>query len=138
MSSALKGIGALIVALVVWFVVATAVHRLMCALWPAYALATPLLNFTLPMKVARLSLGALSTLIAAAAARRMSAVTWLPLALGCVLLALFLPEHYRLWNRFPVWYHLTFLLTIIPAVLVGALLPALGNKDINMGNSALR
>ena len=120
MSSTLKGIGAFVVALVVWFVVATIVHRTMCALWPAYALATPLLTFTLPMKVARLSLGALSTLIAAATARRLSAARWLPLVLGCALLLLFLPEHYRIWNRLPVWYHLTFLCSLIPLTLLGA------------------
>lgn len=119
MFAILKGIGALVVALVVWFVVVTAVHRLICAVWPAYAVATPLLNFTLPMKIARLSLGAVSTLIAAAAARRMSAAAWVPVLLGCALLALFLPEHYRLWNRFPVWYHLTFLGSLIPLALLG-------------------
>jgi hypothetical protein len=120
MSSIFKGVGALIVALVVWFVVATLVHRLMCMLWPAYAQATPLLTFTLPVKIARLSLGALSTLIAAASARRLSAARWLPLVLGCALLALFVPEHYRLWNRLPVWYHLTFLCSLIPLALLGA------------------
>lgn len=109
----------MIVALVVWFVVATAVHRSMCLLWPAYALATPLLNFTLPMKIARLSLGALCTLIAAATARRLSAARWLPVVLGCALLVLFLPGHYRLWNRFPVWYHLSFLGSLIPLTLLG-------------------
>lgn len=123
MSSTLKAIGALVVALVVWFVVATVVHRLMCMLWPGYAQATPLLTFTLPMKIARLSLGALSTLIAAAAARRLSAARWLPFVLGCALLALFLPEHYKLWNRLPVWYHLTFLCSLIPLALLGARLP---------------
>jgi hypothetical protein len=123
MTSILKSIGALIVALVVWFVVATAIHRLMCVLWPAYAVATPLLDFTLPMKIARLSLGALSTVIAAASARRMSAAPWLPAVLGCALLALFLPEHYKLWNRLPVWYHLTFLCSLIPLALLGANLP---------------
>jgi hypothetical protein len=123
--SILRGIGALIVALVVWFVVATAIHRLMCALWPAYAVATPLLNFTLPMKIARLSLGAASTLIAAATARRLSAASWLPVVLGCALLVLFLPEHYRIWNRLPVWYHLTFLCSLIPLALLGARLPRL-------------
>jgi len=120
MSSTLKGIGAFVVALVVWFVVATIVHRLMCALWPAYALATPLLTFTLPMKIARLLLGALSTLVAAATARRLSAARWLPLVLGCALLLLFLPEHYRIWDRLPVWYHLTFLCSLIPLTLLGA------------------
>ncbi len=120
MSSTLKGIGAFVVALVVWFVVATIVHRLMCMLWPAYAQATPLLTFTLPMKIARLSLGALSTLIAAATARRLSDARWLPFLLGFALLVLFLPEHHRIWNRLPVWYHLTFLCSLIPLTLLGA------------------
>ena len=124
MSAILKGIGALIVALVVWFGVATAVHRSMCLLWPAYALATPLLNFTLPMKIARLSLGALCTLIAAATARRLSAARWLPVVLGCSLLVLFLPAHYSLWNRLPVWYHLSFLGSLVPLALLGSRLPS--------------
>ena len=124
MSAIVKGIGALILALVVWIVVATAIHRLMCVLWPAYAEATPLLNFTLPMKIARLSLGAFCTLIAGATARRLSAARRLPVVLGCVLLAFFLPEHYRLWSRFPVWYHLTFLLSLVPLTVLGARFPS--------------
>jgi len=120
MSTAMKGIGALIAALVVWFIAATVIHRLMCVMWPAYAAATPLLNFTLPMKVARLSLGAGCTLIAAVTARRLSAARWVPTALGCALLLLFLPGHYMIWNRLPVWYHLTFLCSLIPLALLGA------------------
>ena len=54
-----------------------------------------------------------------------------PLMVGSVVFAMFLPVHIAIWSKFPVWYHLTFLLTIIPAVLVGALLPPLGNKDLN-------
>jgi len=37
-------------------------------------------------------------------------------------LAAFLPVHYSLWNRFPIWYHLVFLISIIPLVLLGALM----------------
>ena len=40
--------------------------------------------------------------------------------------------------NFPLWYHLTFLLTIIPAVLVGALLPPRRNKHLNEVYSAPR
>src|ERR1700749_4308475 len=119
MSSILKAIGALIVALIVWFVAATVIHRLMCALWPAYAVATPLLIFTLPMKIARLALGAFCTVIAAAIARRINSARWLPAFLGCALLFLFLPEHLKIWNRLPVWYHLTFLCSLIPLALLG-------------------
>ena len=124
MSAILKGIGALFVGLIVWFVIATVVHRLMCVLWPAYAVATPLMTFTLPMKIARLTLGAFCTLIAGATARRMSTAGWLPAALGCALLVLFVPGHYRIWSHFPLWYHLTFLLSLIPLAILGARFPS--------------
>ena len=44
---------------------------------------------------------------------------------------LFAPWHIANWSKFPAWYHMTFLLTILPAVLVGALLPPRRNKDLN-------
>jgi uncharacterized protein (DUF983 family) len=44
---------------------------------------------------------------------------WAPWAVGLIMLALFLPEHIRLWNSFPVWYHLTFLVTLAPLVALG-------------------
>jgi len=116
----LRAIGVLFLALIVWMVVATAGHRLMFVVWPAYAEATPLFSFTLAMKVFRLSLGAVSTLAAAAVARRLSAAPWLPVALGCLLVALFVPQHYFLWSRFPVWYHVTFLASLIPLTVLGA------------------
>jgi hypothetical protein len=48
-----------------------------------------------------------------------------------LVLAMFAPWHIANWSKFPAWYHLTFLLTIIRAVLVGALLPRRRNKDLN-------
>ena len=38
---------------------------------------------------------------------------------GVVLLAAFIPEHITLWEKFPVWYHLTFLLSLIPLTFAG-------------------
>jgi len=55
-----------------------------------------------------------------------------------VVLAMFVPLHIAIWSKFPVWYHLTFLLTIIPAVLVGALLPPRRNQDLNEAYSGPR
>ena len=63
---------------------------------------------------------------------------WAPSIVGGVVLAMFLPLHIAIWSKFPAWYHLTFLLTIIPAVLVGAMLPARRNKDLNEVYSAPR
>jgi hypothetical protein len=91
-----------------------------CVAWPAYAVATSTLSFTLPMKIARLALSTLCTLLAGAIARRLSPARWLPVAVGCVLIVLFLPEHYLIWSHLPVWYHLTFLGSLIPLAVIGS------------------
>jgi hypothetical protein len=31
---------------------------------------------------------------------------------GLALMGLFTPVHYWMWSKFPVWYHLTFLLSL--------------------------
>ena len=51
-----------------------------------------------------------------------------PLIVGTVVLTMFLPVHIAIWSKFPAWYHLVFLLTIIPAVLAGALLQRSGTR----------
>jgi len=119
----LKTVGAVIAALVTWFFVATAVNLALRAWWPHYHEAEIAFNFTLAMKLTRLVLGAISTLSAGFVAAwigkgRMSAVT----LTGIVLLALFIPGHYRIWDKFPVWYHLTFLVSLLPLTLLGAAL----------------
>jgi uncharacterized protein (DUF983 family) len=46
-----------------------------------------------------------------------------------ILLAIFLPAHYRLWEKFPLWYHLTFLGSLILLTLLGARLKSLVLKS---------
>jgi hypothetical protein len=116
-----KIVVAVIAALVTWFSVATVVNLALRAFWPHYHEAELAFNFTLAMKVARLVLGAISTLGAGFVAAwidkgRMRAAT----LAGIVLLCLFIPGHYRIWDKFPVWYHLTFLLSLLPLTLLGA------------------
>jgi len=38
---------------------------------------------------------------------------------GVILLGLFIPDHYLLWSKFPVWYHLTFLVSLLALTLLG-------------------
>lgn len=116
----LRGIAGLIVALAVWVIVASVGHRAVCAAWPAYAAATPLLSFSLPMMIARLALSAVATLAAGSSARALSNARWLPVTVGCVLVLIFLPMHVGIWARLPAWYHLTFLASLIPLSVVGA------------------
>src|SRR5262245_24190464 len=60
----LKIAGAVIAALVTWFFIATVVNLALRAWWPHYHEAEIAFNFTFAMKLARLLLGAISTLAA--------------------------------------------------------------------------
>lgn len=76
--------------------------------------------FTLGMKVARLSIAALTSIIAGTLVRAITPSQLAPWVVGLVLLALFVPDHIHIWNSFPIWYHLTFLITLAPLVVLGA------------------
>jgi hypothetical protein len=114
---------AFVAGLVLWLVVATLLNLGLRAGLADYALAEPTMSFTLGMKVARLILGALASLAAGAAAGLIApSRTGLPWVLGAVVLAAFIPVHVQLWGKFPVWYHLVFLGTLVPLVVLGAAL----------------
>ena len=118
-----RSIFAVVGGLAVWIVVATLLNFGLRAGLAGYALAEPTMSFTLGMKGARLILGALSSLAAGAAtsliAPSRTSLTWV---LGVIVLALFIPAHVQLWAKFPVWYHLVFLGTLVPLVILGAAL----------------
>jgi hypothetical protein len=119
-----KALG-VVAGLAVWIAVVTVAGVIIRAAWPAYASVADAMTFTLPMMIARLSIGAVATVVAgwvaAAIARRSRLATLLP---GIVLLAGFIPQHIMLWEKFPVWYHLTFLVSLIPLAFLGGKLEA--------------
>jgi hypothetical protein len=126
-----RSILACLAGLLTWMVVVTVINRVLRVTLPNYTIAEHTLQFTLGMKWARLSMAIVTSMAAGAVTRSISRSSrWAPLIVGSVVLAMFLPAHIAIWSRFPVWYHLTFLLTIIPAVLVGALLPPRRNTDL--------
>jgi len=108
--------------LAVWIAVVAVAGLIMRSSWPAYASVADAMTFTLPMMLARLSIGALATLAAgwvtAALAPRPLLVRVIP---GIILLAVFIPQHIALWHTFPIWYHLTFLLSLVPLTYLGGL-----------------
>jgi hypothetical protein len=129
-----RSIFALVAGLLLWALVATLVNRGLRAGLPGYALAEPAMTFTLGMKVARLILGALASLAAGAATGRIApSRRSLPWVLGAIILAAFIPIHVQLWARFPVWYHLTFLGTLVPLVALGAALTRSRNGPAERG-----
>jgi hypothetical protein len=120
-----RTIAGIIAGLVAWVLVVTALNWGLRLWLPGYALAEPTMAFTLGMKIARLSIAALTSLAAGALVRSIApASNFAPWIVGLVLVALFVPSHVYLWDRFPIWYHLTFLVTLAPLVALGArLLP---------------
>jgi hypothetical protein len=52
------------------------------------------------------------------------------LIVGLVTLAIFLPSHYYLWEKFPLWYHLSFLVPLVPLVVLGAALWPKGKRGV--------
>ena len=127
-----RSILACLAGLLAWFVVVTVINRVLRLSLPNYTAAEHTLQFTLGMKWARLLMAIVTSLVAGAVTGWISpASRWATLIVGSVVLAMFAPWHIANWSKFPAWYHLTFLLTIIPAVLVGALLAPRRNKALN-------
>lgn len=114
-------IAGIIAGLVSWAVIATLLNVGLRISIPGYVHAEPLLEFTLVMKIGRLLLAALASLGAGAVVRAVApASRAAPWVVGLVLLGLFLPAHIQIWHKLPVWYHLTFLVTLAPLVALGA------------------
>lgn len=117
-----RKIAAVVAGLFAWLAVVTVAGLIMRLSWPAYARVAASMTFTLKMLIARLSIGAMATvvmgLVTAAIVPQSLITRLLP---GVLLVVAFVPEHIRLWQTFPVWYHLTFLLSLIPLTYVGGL-----------------
>src|SRR5215467_14859029 len=125
--------------LLTWAVVVTLINRVLRLSLPDYTAAEHTLQFTLGMKWARLLMAIVTSVAAGAVTGGIArSGRWAPLIVGSVVFVLFVPVHIAIWSKLPVWYHLTFLLTIVPAVLVGALLLPHRNKDLNQVYSAAR
>ena len=112
--------------LVLWVVVVSVLDRGLRIFVTGYAGAEPIYSFTFGMLALRLLIAALTSLIAGAA------VAWIapsnprvPVLVGATLLAYFIYVHVRVFSLFPLWYHLVFLVTLIPLVMLGARLAPL-------------
>jgi hypothetical protein len=116
-----RTIVAIIAGLVGWAVIVTVINWGLRLGLPGYRLAEPTLVFTLAMKIARLTMAAVTSVAAGALVRVIAPQSRLaPWIVGLVILALFLPAHIQLWHRFPIWYHLSFLVPLVPLVALGA------------------
>ena len=111
--------------LAVWMAIAGVAGLILRSAWPEYASVADAMTFTLPMMFARLAIGALATIAAgwviAVIARRS---TLARVTAGLLLVVVFVPQHVKLWDKFPVWYHLTFLVSLVPLAYLGGQISA--------------
>ena len=115
-----RAVLSVVVGLVAWGVIATLLNFGLRLWLPGYVEAEPVLAFTLPMKIGRLLISAISCVAAGMAVRTVAPSSrWAPSAAGLIVMAMFLPVHVQLWPKFPVWYHLTFLLSLVPLFALG-------------------
>jgi hypothetical protein len=104
-----------------WVIAVSVGNRLLRAGLVGYREVEEAMTFTQSMLVARLALGAVSSLVAGYVAAWVSGSSGVSAkALAGVLLAIFVPIHIVLWAKFPVWYHLVFLASLALLTLVGA------------------
>lgn len=115
----MRRLGAIVAGLIGWIVVATVFGRLLRAMSPAYVAAEPSFAFTLPMLASRLAIGAAATLAGGAIIQRIANDRRAVLIGGIVLLALFVPQHVMLCDKFFLWYHALFLISLVPLTLAG-------------------
>jgi len=120
-----KSIFAVVAGLIGWLAITTLAGLILRVSWPAYASVASAMIFTLPMLLARLSVSAVATLAAGLIATRIRprsiVVTVMP---GVILLVLFIPQHIMLWHKFPIWYHLGFLSSLVPLTWAGGTMAA--------------
>ncbi|HEY7171621.1 MAG TPA: hypothetical protein VH417_12310 [Vicinamibacterales bacterium] len=118
-----KNVLGVIAGLAVWAIVVSVVGAVMRAAWPAYAAVADAMTFTLPMQIARLAISAVATLAAGwATASIVSRSLVARVMPGVLLLVAFIPVHINLFDKFPLWYHLTFLVSLIPLTYAGGLI----------------
>jgi hypothetical protein len=122
-----RTIGSVVAGLVAWAVIVTILNFGLRAAIPGYHAAEATLQFTMAMKIGRLTEAALTSVAAGAVVGLIApSKKWAPSVVGFIILALFLPEHVKLWSRFPLWYHLSFLVPLVPLVVLGGTLARSG------------
>jgi hypothetical protein len=117
-----KAIAGVVGGLVAWMLIATIGNLATRMAWASYSAVEASMGFTPAMMTARLFLGALSSLgagwvVAWITNRNGRAIS----AFVGILIVVFIPVHYALWQKFPLWYHVVFFVSLAVMTLLGAI-----------------
>lgn len=117
-----RNIIGVVAALATWIVASLLAGLVMRNSWPAYAAVADAMTFTLSMMIARLSIGAIATILMGFVAACITQSARARLLPGVIALLVFIPQHAMLWAKFPIWYHAVFLLSLVPLTYVGSVI----------------
>jgi hypothetical protein len=112
-------LGWLAIGLATWIAVAALGNLVLRIGMPGYVLVEPTMQFSTMMLWMRLLVGVAATLTAAILAGYLDRSGHAGLVLGTLFVLLFGANHVHLWTKFPVWFHLTFLCSLLPAAVTG-------------------
>jgi hypothetical protein len=117
----LRTLLAAVVGVIVWGIGVTVLNLGLRHGWSDYAAVEKAMTFTTAMLAARLGMSAASSLAGGYIASLISRENFNAApASGVILLALFVPYHLTIWDKFPLWYHLTFFASLLILPLIGA------------------
>ena len=98
---------------VAWFVAVAVLGFLLARAWPEMAAIRVMTALTLPMLLARLAVSGVSSIVGGYIAALVSTEpVRAALGAGVLLLLVFVPYHLTIWNNFPIWYHLSFFVSL--------------------------
>lgn len=119
----LPRIGAILAGFAAFMLVTSAAVFAARTAWPGYAEAEPTRAYSLSMYSARLVAGSFATLVGGAIAVTVDRTAQrAALVFGGVLLVLSVMWHIRIWDQYPVWYHLCWFACIVPCAVLGGIL----------------
>jgi apolipoprotein N-acyltransferase len=116
----LRLIGGIVAGLIIWGVGVTLLNFGLRYGILGYTTVEKSMNFTLTMMIGRLSISAIASLVSGWAAAMIAKRHLAATIAGFLLLLMFLPIHYSIWSHFPIWYHLTFLISLPLLSVVGS------------------
>ena len=109
-----------IVGFIVWSILWVAVDAVLRAVWADYNKSVEAMNFTASMLIVPLVLSAVVSIISgyvAALIAKENAKS--PLILGILLLIVGIMVQISVWDKIPLWYHLTFWILLVPMTIIG-------------------
>jgi uncharacterized membrane protein YhaH (DUF805 family) len=112
-------IGGTVAGAVAWLAIVTVINLGLRYGWHDYAALEKAMTFTLPMMIARLCESGVSSILSGVIAAMVARDRRAALFSGLIWLLVFLPLHYSIWSKFPAWYHLTFLSSLVILSVLG-------------------